>query len=133
MLRFVLALLVGFAVAGDSFAQDKPLPERIKDAGLENKPFSLIVSGKVKKDKMDEFMKLAINGQTETGKEKGCVKYTFYFHGEDDTAFTLVETWKDLKSLEEHMQTDYTKKLVGSFGTHIDGKVTATLAKELKK
>jgi quinol monooxygenase YgiN len=133
MLRFVLAMFLVVAFAGTSFAQDKPLAERIKDAGLADKPFSLIVSGKVKKDKLEEFRKIALTGQTETGKEKGCVQYTFYFHGDDDASFTLMETWKDLASLEEHMKTDYTKALIATFGTHIDGKVSAVLAKELKK
>jgi quinol monooxygenase YgiN len=133
MLRTMLAVLVGVALVGSSFAQEKPLPERIKAAGLENKQFSLVVTGKVKKDKLEEFLNLATIGQTETAKEKGCVNYKFYFHGEDERSFTIIETFKDLKSLEDHMQTEYTKNLVATFGTHIDGKVTAALAKELKK
>jgi quinol monooxygenase YgiN len=133
MIRFVLAMLVATAVAGSSFAQNKPLAEKLKDAGLEGKPFSLVIGGKVKKDKLEEFRKLALTAQTETAKEKGCVVYTFYFHGEDDTSFTLIETWKDLASIDEHMKADYTKQLVACFGTHTEGKITNVVAKELKK
>jgi quinol monooxygenase YgiN len=133
MIRCVLAVLVAVAFAGSSFAQNKPLAERLKEAGLEGKPFSLVISAKVKKDKLEEFRKLALTAQTETAKEKGCVVYTFYFHGEDDTTFTLIETWKDLASIEEHMKADYTKQLVASFATHVDGKATNFVAKELKK
>ena len=133
MLRFAFAVLVGLAVAGSSFAQNKTLADRLKDAGLEGKPFSLVIGGKVKKDKLEEFRKLALTAQTETAKEKGCMVYTFYFHGEDDASFTLIETWKDVASIDEHMKTDYTKQLVAYFGTHIDGKISNTIAKELKK
>lgn len=121
------------ASASLSFAQDKPLPERIKAAGLAEKQFSLIVSTKVKKDKLDEFLKMAMKAETATRKEKGCVVYTFQQDVEDPTLVTLLETWKDLKALETHMTEEHTKELLSSFGKLLDGPVTLKLTAELKK
>ena len=131
MRGFLLATVLVLASAVS--AADKPLFERIKDAGLADKPFNLIVSMKVKKNDLAGFLAGAEKAEVATRKEAGCVVYTFQQDTDDTTQITLLETWKDLPALEAHMKEEHTKTLLASFGKYAEGPVTLKLTKNVAK
>src|SRR5215204_1831208 len=81
---------------------------KVKD---KDKPFTLLVTVKVKEGmgaKFEEAFTKAIQG---TRKEKGCITYDLNHSLEDATKYQVYERWKSVADLEAHLKTAHIKAL----------------------
>jgi len=130
VLVLVAALLVGLPAA----AQDPPgtaLFKTVKEKVGADKPFSLLVTAKVKEGMAAKFETAAVTVAAATLKEKGCRAYEFHRSTEDANTFHLVEKWADLPALEGHFKTDHLTAFLGQLGELLDGPPKAVVATPL--
>jgi quinol monooxygenase YgiN len=84
------------------------LIERIKAIpGQADKPFSMIVQFKVKRDQVDAVMAAAKKAVPASRAEKGCIVYDVQQNLEDATEIFVLETWRDAKALQFHAGTEH--------------------------
>lgn len=69
--------------------------------------FQLLV--KVKADKLDEFMEVALHDARESVKEPGNLRFEVYQQADDPTRLVIFEIYRSEEALEFHRQTDYIK------------------------
>lgn len=67
----------------------------------------VIAKAIVKKDKLDEFKKVACDLIKNTRSEDGCIEYALYENNEDAYTLTFVEKWRDQKAIEQHVSTEF--------------------------
>lgn len=116
--------LMGVAVmAGHTTAADEPqaspldaLVARVQKAGLTDKPFGLVVSLKLREDKIEAFLPVARKAQAASRKEPGCAEYTFHQSAETATEFYVTEKWKNLKALQDHFASPHFQEMAGQLG-----------------
>ncbi|MFL0810850.1 MAG: antibiotic biosynthesis monooxygenase [Agarilytica sp.] len=66
---------------------------------------TIMVHAKVKQEKLEEFLELAVRLTNETrGKHQGCISYSFNQNLESPTEFVLYEQWETQEDLEEHIR-----------------------------
>ncbi len=95
--------------------------DRIKAIpGQSEKPFSLIVQFKVKRDQVDAVLAAAKTAVLASRAEKGCVAYDLQQNLEDPTELFVLETWHDAKSLEIHAGTSHFAEFVKILGAAAD-------------
>ena len=126
LLGFVLGLtlLVPFATAQDG--KKNPLIAKLEGKKITG-PFTLVVTFTVKKGEEKALMDLAKPCVEATRKEKGCIHYDLQQDLDDPTKFILYERWKSPAALEAHMAEEHTKKLLASWGKHMDGPASVRL------
>jgi quinol monooxygenase YgiN len=119
----VWLLMVVAGMAGHSIAADEPqaspldaLVARIQKAGLADKPFGLIVSVKLREDKVEAFLSVARKAQAASRKEPGCAEYTFHQNAETTTEVYVTEKWKNLKALQDHFASPHFQEMAGQLG-----------------
>jgi quinol monooxygenase YgiN len=109
-----LAALLFLVLPAPTGAQEKDDPivafvkTKVKDR---DKPFTLLVTVKVKEGmgaKFEEAFAKAIQG---TRKEKGCIRYDLNRSLEDATKYQVYERWKTVADLEAHLKTEHIKAL----------------------
>jgi len=84
------------------------LIERIKAIpGQADKPFSMIVHFKVKRDQVEAVLAVAKKAVPASRAEKGCIAYDVQQNLEDPTEFFVLETWHDTKALQFHSGTNH--------------------------
>lgn len=70
----------------------------------------------IKKDKLEENMKLSKELIKETRKEEGCISYELHQDLEDETILTFIEKWESREHLQAHFESQHFKKLVPLLG-----------------
>ena len=97
------------------------LIERIKAIpGQADKPFSLIVHLKVKRDQVEAVLTAAKKAVPASRAEKGCVAYEVQQNLEDATEFFILETWSDAKALQFHSSTDHFAEFIKVIGSAVE-------------
>ncbi|MGC4005512.1 MAG: antibiotic biosynthesis monooxygenase [Pirellulales bacterium] len=91
------------------------MPERIKAAGLAEKPFTLVVVFSTKPESAGKLDPLVQRGATETHKEKDCLLYDAHKNPEVPGQYVFLERFQGIAGLEAHVATDYTKDLLAAF------------------
>lgn len=71
---------------------------------------NVVAKFEIKKDCIDEFLKVALELVKESRKESTCISYTLNQDVLDSNIFTFVECWKDQKAIDEHMNSNHFKK-----------------------
>ncbi len=71
----------------------------------------VVAKNQVKPDKIQEFMDLCKNLVEESLKEEGCIEYGVYQEVENPGILTMLEEWKDKKSLDEHLNSNHFKEI----------------------
>jgi quinol monooxygenase YgiN len=66
---------------------------------------------KVKPGNKNVFISEAQDLISETRKEDGCISYNLLADTEDENVLVMLEQWKDLNSLNKHMETEHFKQL----------------------
>lgn len=133
-MRSVLALVAAALLAAPAVAQEPPgtaLFKTVKEKVGTDKPFSLLVTAKVKEGTADKFEAAATAVAAATLKETGCRAYEFHRSTEDPNTFYLVEKWADLPALEAHFKADHLTKFLGQLGEVLDGPPKIVVAKSL--
>ena len=117
-IRHVLVAAVALlALVGSAGAQDKEpdFMTRLKKLAPKG-PFTMIVHVQVKKGEEKAMIEAAKPCVAATRKEKGCIAYDMQQDLEDPTKFIFYERWESVKSLEDHLAAEHTKKLIGTVG-----------------
>lgn len=97
------------------------LLDRIKAIpGQADKPFSLIVHLKVKRDQVEAVLAAAKKAVPASRAEKGCVVYDVQQDLEDATEFYVLETWHDASALRFHAGTDHFADFIKVIGAAVD-------------
>ena len=112
-------VVVPLCLAGTTLLarQDKspldPILDRIKAMpGQADKPFSLIVQFKVKREQVEAVLAVAKKVVPASRAEKGCVAYDVQQNLEDPTEFLVLETWRDAKALQLHSGTEHFAEMI---------------------
>ena len=133
-MRLALGLALLFAVPVAVLAQDPPgtaLFKTVKEKVGAGKPFTLLVTAKVKEGMAAKFEAAAGAVAAATLKEKGCRAYEFHRSTEDANTFHLIEKWADLPALEAHFKADHLTAFLKAFGEVADGPPKAVVATPL--
>jgi quinol monooxygenase YgiN len=88
--------------------------------GQAEKPFSLIVQFKVKRDQVEAVLAAAKTAVPASRAEKGCMAYDVQQNLEDPTEFFVLETWRDAKALQFHSGTEHFAAFVKVIGEAAD-------------
>jgi quinol monooxygenase YgiN len=83
--------------------------KQVKDPA---KPFTLVVSLKVKEGTGDKFEAAFAKALTATRKEKGCLTYDLNRDSQDALSYVVYERWKSVADLEAHLKSDHIKTLL---------------------
>ncbi len=98
-----------------------PLLDRIKAIpGQADKPFSMVVHLKVKRDQVQAVLAAAKKAVPASRIEKGCLAYDVQQDLEDATEFFVLETWRDAKALQFHSGTDHFAEFIKVIGASVD-------------
>lgn len=134
-----LVLIATGGLSGTLPAADEPqkspldaLAERIEKAGLADKPFGLLVSLKVREDKLDAFLAVAKTAQAASRKEPGCSEYTFHQGVESPTDVYVTEKWKNLGALKEHFASQHFQSMAGQLGDLLQGSPQIRVIREVQ-
>jgi len=120
-LAVAAALLLAVPAA---VAQDPPgtaLFKKVKEKVGADKPFSLLVTAKVKDGSADKFEAAATAVAAATRKEKGNTQYDFFRSTEEPNTYYLVEKWNDLPALEAHFKAEHLLAFLKALGEVADG------------
>ena len=94
---------------------------KVKDA---DKPFTLVVSLKVKEGEGKKLEAAFAKARRATLKEKGCRAYDLSRDTDDPTRYQVYERWQSLAALKEHLATAHTKALLGELPGFLAGAPT---------
>ncbi len=70
----------------------------------------LAITEKIKPDRRDEAVQVALRMIEETHKEEGCLAYTFNFPIDDPNTFFIYEEWTSEEALNEHIRSEHMKE-----------------------
>jgi quinol monooxygenase YgiN len=120
VLGAVLMLSAPFVPADDKAKKDdKPAPDimtRLKDAGVGEKPFTLIVRFKIKPGNEKKMEEEARRVSKASRAEKGCLAYELHRDLENKGEYVLFERWKGTSALEAHFKEEHTKAILALLG-----------------
>ena len=118
--RTVAALAVALLVS-PAFADDHPVVKQMKDKLKHpEKPFTMLVTIQVKEGKEKAFEDAFLEAQKGTKKEKGCLDYSINRDIDHPDTFVIVEKWKNLDGLVDHLAAEHTTKLLKLFGDLVE-------------
>jgi quinol monooxygenase YgiN len=89
---------------------------RIEAKAGKDKPFTLVVTLKVKPGMEEKFEAAAKTAIAATVKEKGCQAYELHKDTETAGDYMLLEKWQDLAAIKFHLGTDHFKAFIAAFG-----------------
>jgi len=75
---------------------------------------------KVKPDKLDEFMQVALLDARETVKEAGNLRFEIYRQEDNPTELLVFEIYESEAALEEHRQTEHIKAWRSAVAAYAD-------------
>ncbi len=83
----------------------------------------VVAENTVKKDKVEEFIKLAEKLEEMTNqKDEGCIHYALYQDLNDPQKLTFLEEWDSMKALNQHMAAGHFKEIVPQMEALTEGK-----------
>ncbi len=99
----------------------EPLSETIAQQEVEETGFMgllviLAARFKIKPEKREEFLELANEAIAHTQEEPGVISYNLYEDPMEPNSFIFFEQWKSRKSLDVHLEAEYTRRLLNRFG-----------------
>ncbi|MDD3071820.1 MAG: putative quinol monooxygenase [Methanoculleus horonobensis] len=68
---------------------------------------TIVARCRVKPEKTDDFMKIALDLVEASRSEAGNVSYDLYADLADPAKFTFIETWKDRAAIDAHNETPH--------------------------
>lgn len=80
----------------------------------------VVAKNYVKKDNVDEVLKLSKELIEETVKENGCISYEMYQDVKDNNILTMIETWENKEVLIKHSQSEHFQRIVPLMSTHME-------------
>lgn len=80
----------------------------------------VVAKNRVKPEKIEEFTDLCKTLVEESLKEEGCIEYGLYQELEEPGLMTMIEEWKDEKSLEKHFNSAHFKKIVPLISKYLE-------------
>ena len=80
----------------------------------------IIAKNFVKKDKIEEVLKLSKELVKATVKEKGCISYEMYQDVKDNTIRTMIETWENKETLTSHSQSEHFQRIVPAMSAFME-------------
>jgi quinol monooxygenase YgiN len=86
-----------------------------------DKPFTMLVTAKVKPGMGDKFEAALAECQKATRKEPGNKSYDLSRDTDHPDIYTLYERWKSVDALADHFKAAHTAKLLGALGDLLDG------------
>lgn len=118
---FMLALLLAEARAADD---ENPvvalIKAKVKDT---SKPFSLLVTFKVKEGKEKDFEAALRTCRVATKKEPGCVAYELNRDPDEARTYVMYEQFKSLAAVQEHIKAKHTEELFKQITPILDGEL----------
>ncbi|WP_051037902.1 putative quinol monooxygenase [Thalassoporum mexicanum] len=75
---------------------------------------------KIKPEKREDFLALAEEAIARTQEEPGVISYNLFEDPNEPNSFIFFEQWKSRKSLDVHLEADYTARLLARFGDFVD-------------
>jgi quinol monooxygenase YgiN len=91
---------------------------RLSEAGLKNRPFTLLVTFDIQLEKLQGFLEVAQATALATLQEAGCIAYEFHTNPESPGIVILFEKWQNAPALEAHMQLPHTVELLSFAAQH---------------
>jgi quinol monooxygenase YgiN len=85
-----------------------------------NSMIKIIAKNFVKKDKIEEVLKLSKELVEATVKEEGCISYEMYQDVKDNTILTMIETWENKETLTSHSQSEHFQRIVPSMSAFME-------------
>jgi quinol monooxygenase YgiN len=124
----VAALAVGtwcMAESRHGAVQEKSAAEQLVERiraipGQDDKPFSLIVTLKVKRDRVEALAAAAKKAQGPSRAEPGCVRYEVQQNLEEPGEFVVLESWRNLKALQDHFATPHFAEFIKEIGSAVE-------------
>ena len=123
MFARTLALLTAAALFGAApvCAEDHPVVKLMKEKLKHpEKPFAMLVTLQIKAGKEKAFEDAFLEAQKGTKKEKGCIAYEINRDAEHPDTFVLIEKWKNIDGLADHLKEEHTTKLLKLFGDMVE-------------
>ena len=111
------ALLTTSIVAAEDHPVVKQMKEKLKHP---DKPFTMLVTLQIKVGKEKAFEEAFLEAQKGTKKEKGCIAYEINRDTDHPEVFVLIEKWKNIDGLVDHLTQDHTTKLLKLFGDMVE-------------
>jgi quinol monooxygenase YgiN len=72
----------------------------------------IVAKNFVKKDKVEEVLKITKELVEETIKENGCISYEMYQDVNDNSILTMIETWEDREALIAHSKSEHFQRAI---------------------
>ena len=110
-------LLCNSGVAAEDHPVVKQMKEKLKHP---DKPFTMLVTLQIKHGKEKAFEEAFLEAQKGTKKEKGCIAYEINRDTDHPEVFVLIEKWKNIDGLVDHLTQDHTTKLLKLFGDMVE-------------
>lgn len=110
-------LLCTSGVAAEDHPVVKQMKEKLKHP---DKPFTMLVTLQIKDGKEKAFEEAFLEAQKGTKKEKGCIAYEINRDTDHPEVFVLIEKWKNIDGLVDHLTQDHTTKLLKLFGDMVE-------------
>ncbi len=88
---------------------------------------TIVARCNVKPEKIDEFMKIALNLVDASKGEEGNVSYDLYADLADPTKFTFIEIWRDRAAIDAHNGTPHFKAFGERVGSLFAGPLDIAL------
>jgi quinol monooxygenase YgiN len=117
-----LALSITRMANAEVIAENRS-PQRIKQVEATNFSGLLVILAarfKIKPDKRDDFLALAEEAIALTQDEPGVISYNLFEDPNEPNSFIFFEQWKSRRSLDVHLEADYTARLLERFGDFVD-------------
>ncbi|HEY5584394.1 MAG TPA: putative quinol monooxygenase [Ruminiclostridium sp.] len=92
---------------------------------------TIVAKNIVKKDKLDEFKKLAAELTEGSIKEEGCISYVLHEDINNPCILTFIENWTDQKAIAIHNATTHFTTIAPQFSGLVEEAMQINLYKAL--
>src|SRR5207248_1897604 len=121
-----IAFAVVLAAGAAAPAQDRQPPNELTarleaKLGPGEKPFTMIVAVQVKAGQGEKFEAAAAKAAAATRKEAGNAAYDFHRDLDTPGRYLLIERWKSVAALKEHLAAAHTQEFLKTVGELADG------------
>lgn len=81
----------------------------------------VVAKNQIKADKIDEFIKLAVQLVKDTNQyDSGCISYELFQDISNPQIVTFIEEWTDKESLDKHLQAKHFKEAAKLFNDFLE-------------
>lgn len=126
MKPFAVAIAAALLAGNAAPAQDKdPIADLVARVeaklGPGEKPFTMVVTAKVKEGQEARFEAAAAKAVKATRQEPGNVAYDYYRDLDTPGRYIILERWKSTAALKEHLAAAHTRELLKDFAEIAEG------------